>query len=124
MTDRPRHEWTKQERALERKALETLYGNKREEKTYMANDKQFDDTNRGAIFQNDQKVRDAQPDWSGPLNFEGTELRLAGWIREDRNGRPYISLKVERMTEAKEKTSAVRGIDFFENDKRKEDIPF
>lgn len=114
MTDRPRSEWTAADRERERRALDLLYGKPNNEEKQMANDKQYDDTNRGAIFRNDNKTRDAQPDWSGPLNFEGVELRLAGWVREDRSGREFVSLRVERVENAAQKPAP----------KKQEDIPF
>ena len=40
---------------------------------------EYDNTNSGALFKNNQKEKDTQPDMSGVLNVEGTEYRVAAW---------------------------------------------
>ena len=47
---------------------------------------QYDNTNKGRLFNNNYKNKDSQPDVRGELNYEGTELKLAGWLRESKNG--------------------------------------
>lgn len=48
----------------------------------------------GALFNNDNKEREAQPDFTGNVKIGGKVWRLAGWNTESRAGTPYISLKV------------------------------
>lgn len=57
---------------------------------------EYDDTNRGVLFRNQQKKSDKSPDFSGKVNVNGTEYRLAGWFKEPRsgNGNKFISLSV------------------------------
>ena len=57
---------------------------------------EYDNTNSGAIFANDKGDNDKRPDRKGSLNVEGTEYWISGWIRKDKAGKPYMSLKVER----------------------------
>lgn len=54
----------------------------------------YDDTNRGALFIQNDKKSDKAPDYSGTLNVEGKEWRIAGWRRESKNGNKFISISV------------------------------
>jgi hypothetical protein len=54
----------------------------------------YDNTNRGAIFENDRKENDNHPDMKGQINVEGAEFWVSGWWKEDRNGNEYMSLSV------------------------------
>ena len=38
--------------------------------------------NSGILFRNDDKKNDRAPDYSGKLDVEGHEYRLAGWIKQ------------------------------------------
>lgn len=52
----------------------------------------YDDTNRGVLFHNDKKS-DKAPDYTGKYNHEGTEIKLAGWIRtSSKTGTQFISI--------------------------------
>jgi len=53
---------------------------------------QYDDTNRGVLFKNDRKETDRQPDYTGKINVKGTEQRLAGWIRQSKSGKTFLSI--------------------------------
>ena len=53
----------------------------------------YDDTNRGAIFKND-KTADNQPDYTGKINVDGVEKRIALWIRESKSGTKYMSAAI------------------------------
>jgi hypothetical protein len=53
----------------------------------------YDDTNRGAIFKND-KTADIQPDYTGKINVDGVEKRIALWIRESKSGNKYMSAAI------------------------------
>ena len=56
---------------------------------------QYDNTNSGAIFVNDKGDNPKRPDRKGSINVEGVDYWISGWIRE-KEGKPYMSLKVER----------------------------
>lgn len=48
----------------------------------------------GALFKNDKKTKDIQPDYKGSLTLpDGTTMQLGGWITQGANGK-YLSLKV------------------------------
>lgn len=48
----------------------------------------------GALFKNDRKSKDVQPDYKGTLCLpDGSTMQLGGWIAQTANGK-YLSLKV------------------------------
>ena len=55
---------------------------------------QYDDTNRGVLFKNDRKETERQPDYTGKINIDGVEKRLAGWIRQSKAGKSFLSMSV------------------------------
>jgi uncharacterized protein (DUF736 family) len=54
----------------------------------------YDDTNRGALFKNEKKKSDKSPDFTGKLNVDGKDYRLAGWFKVSKGGLRYTSLSV------------------------------
>jgi hypothetical protein len=54
----------------------------------------------GALFKNERKAKDAQPDYKGSLTLpDGTTMQLGGWITQGANGK-YLSLKVSAFLPA------------------------
>lgn len=51
--------------------------------------------NSGAIFKNDRKETENQPDYRGEVMIEGVEYRLSGWINTSQKGTKYIGVKVQ-----------------------------
>lgn len=56
---------------------------------------QYDNTDRGVLFKNDEKKTDKHPDYSGSLNVGGVEFFLDAWIKEAQTGRKFMSLSVK-----------------------------
>lgn len=56
----------------------------------------FDNTNRGVLFPNDKGDNDARPDYTGKLNVDGVDKRLAAWIAESDKveGGSYLRISV------------------------------
>lgn len=57
----------------------------------------YDDTNRGALFENEEKTAD-NPNWAdlqGSLNVEGTDYYLSAWRKTGKSGKKYWSLGVK-----------------------------
>jgi len=50
--------------------------------------------NSGALFRNDRKETDKQPDYTGECRIEGVEYRLSAWVNESKNGKKYMGLKL------------------------------
>jgi uncharacterized protein (DUF736 family) len=61
----------------------------------------YDDTNKGALFRNDDKAKDEQPDYQGSLDVDGQAFGISGWLRTSKAGRKFMSLSVKPKTEAK-----------------------
>lgn len=55
----------------------------------------YDDTNRGALFKNDDKQSDKHPDYKGKINVGGVDYWLSAWLKEAESGRKYMSLSVQ-----------------------------
>ena len=63
-------------------------------------DKEFDDSNRAALWPNRFKAGDKHPDYTGKANVtclhcsQSNELRIAGWDREsDNENAPIMGLQ-------------------------------
>jgi hypothetical protein len=56
---------------------------------------EYDNTNRGALFDNDKGDNPKRPDMTGSLNIEGTDYRLSVWKREAKSGRTFLSISAE-----------------------------
>lgn len=59
----------------------------------------YDNTNRGVLFINDKKGKDKAPDRTGTINVNGVDYKLAGWLKEGKNG-PFLSLSVSEKKDA------------------------
>lgn len=55
---------------------------------------EYDNTNRGAIFQNENKKSDKHPDRQGNLNVAGVDYWISGWLKTSKGGMRYMSLSV------------------------------
>lgn len=42
--------------------------------------------NSGAIFKNDKKTKDTQPDYRGKVNVNGKEMEVALWVKKSNGG--------------------------------------
>lgn len=57
---------------------------------------QYDNSNRGAIFKNEDKQQDNHPDYKGSLNVNGVELWVSGWLKtSEKTGKKFMSLSVK-----------------------------
>lgn len=53
---------------------------------------QFDTRNRGSLFKNDKKESEKHPDYTGPGDVNGVEVRMAAWMRTSKKGTRYMSI--------------------------------
>lgn len=54
----------------------------------------YDNTNSGALFQNDRKEKASHPDFKGSLNVNGVEYWLSGWQKDGKKG-SFVSLSIQ-----------------------------
>lgn len=63
--------------------------------------KTYDNTNSGVLFRNEDKGDgDKRPDYTGKLNVEGEDYRLAAWVRESKAGTKFLSVKISEFKES------------------------
>lgn len=67
---------------------------------------EYDNTNRGALFINDKEGNEKRPDFTGTINVDGRELRLAAWKAEAKSGVQYLQLKVSEPNSSGSTSSA------------------
>jgi hypothetical protein len=81
----------------------------------------MDYENSGVLFKNDKKGNERSPDYSGKINIDGREMRLAAWIKEGKAGK-FMSLKVSELTQKQEVKPAAKSSGSFED--MPDDLPF
>lgn len=54
----------------------------------------------GSLFANKNKKAENHPDREGSAMINGVEYRLAGWIKQDKEGKPYLSLTIKPKEES------------------------
>tara|TARA_R110000822_G_scaffold303421_1_gene428065 strand:+ start:340 stop:624 length:285 start_codon:yes stop_codon:yes gene_type:complete len=62
----------------------------------------YDNTNRGGVWKNENKLTEKHPDFKGSLNVGGVDYWLSGWLRpQGANSKsPSMSLSVQSKDEA------------------------
>lgn len=85
----------------------------------------------GALFANQYKERDNQPDYTGNVKIEGKMFRLAGWKQTPRGGGDvYLSISVtsqeeyDRIKNRGNSNSRQTPRPSAQNDYADDDIPF
>jgi hypothetical protein len=74
---------------------------------------QFDTTNRGEFYREENKKNENGPDYTGPLDVGGVPYRLAGWIKTSKKtGKKFLSLAIEPKNGARR----TRGNQDFDDD--------
>ena len=75
---------------------------------------EYDNTNRGALFRNDDKDQndDKDRDYSGTLDVEGNEYWISGWVRTSKNGKKYLTLSIKPKQDKPPATNKSRADDF------------
>jgi len=54
----------------------------------------YDNTNRGAIFKNEQKSSDKQPDYKGKINVDGVDKQISLWVTTSKEGKKFFSVQI------------------------------
>jgi len=80
---------------------------------------EYDNTNSGVLFREQEKKSEKHPDFKGSINVEGNDYWLSGWVNEAKDGRKYFKLSVQPK-ESQGAKPAPKQSNSFTN----EDIPF
>ena len=84
---------------------------------------QYDNSNRGAIFKNEDKQQDNHPDYKGSLNVNGVDLWVSGWLKtSEKTGKKFMSLSVKPKNAAPVKQASKPKSSGF--DDMNDDVPF
>jgi hypothetical protein len=57
--------------------------------------KEYDNTNQGAIFRNEDKAEGDERDYTGNINVEGREFWVSGFVKTSKAGKKYLRLTVK-----------------------------
>lgn len=60
----------------------------------------YDNTNRGVLFDEEEVKSDSHPIKTGKLNVEGKEYRIAAWEKTSKTGSTFLSLAISEPKEA------------------------
>lgn len=71
--------------------------------------------NSGAIFKNNFKEKETQPDYKGTINVEGKNLEISLWIKEGQKGKFFSASVKEPYNKEEKKPIQVNNLD---------DLPF
>ena len=76
---------------------------------------------QGTLFKNDKKGNDKAPDYRGELSLAGEMFKIAGWLKDGKNGK-WMSLKAEPKDQ--DARPARTSAPVARNDGPHDDIPF
>ena len=57
--------------------------------------------NSGALFKNDKKEKESQPDYRGPCMVNGQEMEMSAWLKKSKNNTNYMSIAFKEPWEKK-----------------------
>ncbi len=55
--------------------------------------------NSGALFKNDRKTEEKQPDYKGNAIIGGVPIWVSAWVRESQKGTKYMSMAFQPQAE-------------------------
>ena len=55
---------------------------------------EFDNTNRGVLFENDKDGNEKRPDYTGNIDVGGKKFSLSAWKKTSKGGKPFLSLSI------------------------------
>ena len=80
----------------------------------------YDNTNSGALFINDRRQNENQPNAKGSVNIDGVEYWVSAWTKTSKAGQKFQSLSFTR----KEQAPAPQPQKPAFNDINDDDLPF
>jgi uncharacterized protein (DUF736 family) len=76
---------------------------------------------QGSLFKNEKKTAPNQPDYRGELKWHNQLLKVAGWIKESKTGKKFLSLKVEAIDTT---SASFKPEGIIEKPRNNDDLPF
>jgi len=74
----------------------------------------YDNTNSGALFLNNNRKTDKHPDLTGTININGKDMWISGWTKVAKSGKRagqrYVSLAVNEMDEQPSNPGSIGSI--------------
>lgn len=55
----------------------------------------YDNTNRGVLFKNEDKQSERHADYRGSINIDGKEFWLDAWLKTSKQGKKFMSLSIK-----------------------------
>jgi len=83
-------------------------------------EQQYDNNNSGALFKNQKKVTEKQPEYTGDVEVGGSEYWLSAWVKTSKAGRKYFSLSFTPKNDKPAQKPVTPSLD----DADVSDIPF
>jgi hypothetical protein len=87
---------------------------------------QYDNTDTFVLFKNDKGDNPKRPDYTGTINIDGDEYKLAAWIKEGKKGK-FMTGKIGDPVEEREPAQPAQRQQQQRNtqpDSFDDDIPF
>jgi hypothetical protein len=81
---------------------------------------EYSNENSGVLFKNDKATNEKAPQYTGKINVNGTDYRLAAWIKEGKKGK-FMSLKVSELNDSAPAKPKVQQAGF---EDISDDVPF
>lgn len=73
---------------------------------------EYDNNNRGALFQSKDKKTDKHPDYTGKAEVNGEEMFLSAWKNTSKKGEVYLSISFAKpMSKDEAKSSESSDVD-------------
>ena len=73
----------------------------------------YDNTNKGVLFPNKYKENgDNRPDYTGTVDVEGKEYRLAAWERTSKNDNTYLSVVLSEPQQREASSTSSESVPF------------
>lgn len=80
----------------------------------------YDNTNKGAFWKNEDRQKDTHPHYKGSINVEGVEYWLSAWKSDGSNPKaPLVKISIQKKeSQADKAKEAIRepGSDFEDDD--------
>jgi len=53
---------------------------------------EYDNNNTGALFKNNKRTNERQPEYNGSVEVSGVQYWISAWVKESKNGQKFFSL--------------------------------